>query len=308
MGFFNSLPLTRLKPFYPGVAGIRGSDAPLGVREAPQGLVYYVDGSHGAATDDNVGTDPETPLATIQAAIDLNNATIDWAATPPYKGQNWIVIAPGTYAENLTPPYYCKMIGLGQAPANMTDMCVNVEPAAGSAMAGTGLGVYFYNIRFTALTAVPVMDFGVMNSCIFDACAIVDGNPGLATVGIDTTDAGGSQILNCRFVGNTNPMTIGIRSTGDFFGCVIAGCHINAVTTGIDLSGAALVGNTLIAHNYIARPVTGIDDSVVGGTYVVDNWITASTAAISHAAAGTMCVANHVINNAAGAVELAATD
>lgn len=308
----NIMPVMRATPWYPGQLGIRGSDNSLGLRTTPQGLVWYVDGSHPLANDLSDGTNPHEPLATIQAAIDKNNATIDWAATPPYVGQNWIIVAPGQYAENLTPPYYCKIIGLGQATGNTNDQCVNVEPAAGSALAGTGLALHVYNIRFTALTAVPVIDFGVMNSCIFEECAIVDGNPGLATVGIDTTDANSSVIIGCRFVGNTNPMTIGIRSTGDFFGCQVVGNFIAAVTTGIDLSGAALVGNAVIAHNMICGGgavllATGIDDSVVGDSFCVDNWVSA-TDAINHADLANMCVANHVINAGAGAVEAAGTD
>ena len=307
----NVLPLVRATPFYPGQLGIPGSDNSLGLRVNPQGFVWYVDGSHPLANDNNDGTNPGEPLATIQAAITKNNATINWAATPPYAGINWIIIAPGTYAENLTPPFYCVVIGLGKALGNTNDICVNVEPAAGSALAGTGLAAHWYNIRFTALTAVPVIDFGVMNSCIFEECAIVDGNPGLATVGIDTTDANSSMIVRCRFVGNTNPMTIGIRSTGDFFSCQVIDCDIAAVTTGIDLSGAALVGNAVIRGNRIwgggaVLLATGINDSVVGDALCIDNWITA-TDAINHADAN-MCIANHVIDAGVGAVELAGTD
>jgi len=297
------MPLERLKPWYPGQLGIPGSDNPLGIRMEPQGLVYYVDGSSAVANDSNDGTDPDEPFETIQAAITASNATIDWAETPPYYGMNTIIVAPGVYDENLTPAYYCRIIGLGLATGG--DVCVNVEPTSGSCLAGTGLGLHLFNIRFTCNTAHPVIDFGVMNSTIIEACMIVDGNPGLATVGIDTTGAGGSQILGCNITNTNNPITIGIRSTGNFFDCQIIGCKIHAVTTGIDLSGAALVGNTLIAHNYIAKPVTGINDAV-GNTLVVDNWITA-TDAISHADA-TMVIANHVQDAGVGAVEAAGTD
>ena len=306
-GVYGGTPLMRQTPWYPGQLGVRGSDNSLGLRDQPQAMVWYVDGGHPLADDNNDGTNPDEPLSTIAAAITKNNATIVWASTPPYIAQNWIIIAPGEYAENLAVPFYCKMVGLGMATGNTTDICVDVHPAAGSAMAGTGLATHLYNIRFTTDTAAPVLDFGVMNSCVVESCCITDGNPGLATVGIDTTGANSTHILNCRITGNSNGVTTGIRSTGDFFSCVVKDCQIEAVTTGIDLSAAALVGNTLIAHNYIHRPVTGINDGV-GGTFVVDNWITAGTNAIVHAAAGTMCVANHVINNAAGAVELAATD
>jgi len=307
-----SMPIQKFPEFFGGQSGVPGSDTPLGLRTAPQGLVYYVDASHGDASDNNDGTNPNEPKATIQSAITDSNATIDWAATPPYVGMNWIVVSPGEYAENLTPPFYCRVVGLGLATGNTTDICVDVHPAAGSPLAGTGLGAHWYNIRFTCDTAAPVIDMDVMNSCVFERCAITDGNPGLATVGIDTTDANSSWIVECLLKGNTNPLTIGIRSTGDFFSCRVLHNEICAVTTGIDLSGAALVGNAVAAHNMIwnggsgALLTTGIDDSVVGDLFCVNNWIVAVDA-ISHADAN-MTIANHVNNNGVGAVELTGTD
>lgn len=306
---WQGLPQLKLPPWFGGQMGVPGSTTPLGFRQAPQGNVYYVDPSHGDASDNNDGTDPREPKATIQSAITASNATIDWAVTPPYYGQNWIVVAPGVYAENLTPAYYCKILGLGQAIGG--DVCVNIEPTTGSPLAGTGLGLHLVNIRFTCNTAAPVLDFGVMNSCIVEGCMICDGNPGLATVGIDITGAGGSHILRCNFAFNTNPLTRGIRSTGNFFDCSIVGCNIKAVTTGVDLSAGGLFGGSLIAHNYISGGGavllgTGIDDSVTGDTLCVDNWISA-TDAINHADAN-MTIANHVLNAGVGAVETAGTD
>ena len=141
---------------------------------------------------------------------------------------------------------------------------------------------------------------------------IVDGNPGLATVGLDITGAGGSQILNCNFTYTSSPPPIAIRSTGNFFDCRIVGNIIKAATTGIDLSTGGLFGGTVIAHNYISNGgsgallATGIDDSTTGDTLCVDNWITA-TDAINHADAN-MTIANHVLNAGVGAVETTGTD
>jgi len=308
LGFFSAMPpVVRQTPWYPGQLGIRGSDNSLGLRTEPQGITWYVDGSHSDASDDNDGTDPQHPLATIQAAITKNNATIDWAATPPYVGFNTIVVAPGAYAENLTPPYYCRVIGLGMALGNATDICVDVHPAAGSALAGTGLACYWHNIRFEVDTAHPIIDFGVMNSVVFEQCMITDGNPGLATVGIDCTDANSSWIIGCKFTGNSNPVTIGIRSTGDFFSCRVEDCQIEALTTGIHLSDAAgLAGNALILHNFIHLPVNGII-CATAAPFVVDNYIAASVDAISHPDPN-MTIGNHVAVGGAGAVELAGTD
>jgi len=301
-----SLPQLKLPPWFGGQMGVLGSDTPLGFRTVPQGIVYYVDGSHSEANDNNDGTDPNAPKATIQAAITASNATINWAATPPYDGENWIVVSPGEYAENLTPPYYCRVVGRGVATGNTTDWCVDIHPAAGSALAGTGLAAHFYNIRFTADTAVPIVDMGVCNSCIFEKCMFTDGNPGLATVGLDMTDANSTWVIGCKVTGNSNAVTIGIRSTGDFFSSRIIGCQIEAVTTGIHLSdGAGLCGNALIAHNYIHKPVNGII-CATAAPFVVENWIAASVDAISHPDAD-MTLTNHVSVGGVGAIELAGT-
>jgi len=289
-----------------GIWGVRGT-ARYGKSGGDTALNYYVDANHANASDSNLGTDPEAPFLTIQAAITASNALIDWGDTPSEFNTIWV--APGVYAENLTPVYYARIVGLGIASGG--DVCVNVEPTTGSPLAGTGLGMHLYNIRFTANTAVPVLDFGVCNSCIIENCMVVDGNPGLATVLIDITSAGGSKIINCNLTHTASAPPIGIRSTGNFFDWQILGCKISAATTGIDLSAGGLFGNTLIAHNYIwngtsGTLATGIDDSTTGHTLVVDNWITAVDA-INHANAS-MTIANHVINGGVGAVELTGTD
>lgn len=308
MGVYTSVTDPGILPDREGIWGFRGT-ARYGKLGGDTAINYYVDANHANASDSNDGTDPEAPFLTIQAAITANNALIDWADTPSEFNTIWI--APGQYAENLTPPYYCRMIGTGMALGTTTDICVDVHPASGSPLAGTGLGLHLYNIRFTCDTAHPVLDFGVMNSCTIENCAITDGNPGLATVGIDTTDANSSWIVNCVFKGNSNPLTTGIRSTGDFYSCRVVHNEICAVTTGIDLSGAALCGNAVAAHNMIwgggaVLLATGINDSVVGDLLCVNNWITA-TDAINHADAN-MTIANHVINAGVGAVELTGTD
>lgn len=69
------LNLIRLKPFYPGQWGIPGSDNHLGLRSVSRANVYFVDYSNANANDNNDGTDPDAPLATVQAAV---NKVDDW--------------------------------------------------------------------------------------------------------------------------------------------------------------------------------------------------------------------------------------
>ena len=59
------LPVIRQQPFYPGQAGVGGSDVERGLRDRSAGIVLFVDTNHPMKTDDGDGPDPENPLATI---------------------------------------------------------------------------------------------------------------------------------------------------------------------------------------------------------------------------------------------------
>jgi len=61
-------PIIKHTPFYPGIWGIPGSDSALGIRTLPQGRVFYVDSEYTTRNDNNEGTDPNAPLATLEEA------------------------------------------------------------------------------------------------------------------------------------------------------------------------------------------------------------------------------------------------
>jgi hypothetical protein len=62
-------PLTRLPPFFPGQWGVRGSDNKLGLRQHTDGAVFYVNPNHPDCDDNNDGTNPDHPLATVANAL-----------------------------------------------------------------------------------------------------------------------------------------------------------------------------------------------------------------------------------------------
>jgi hypothetical protein len=293
-------------PFYGGQMGVPGSDTPLGHRMG-SGLAYYVDKNHSDASDNNDGTDPLEPKLTIASAIAASNATIDWTQDAyPY---NWIFVAPGAYAEALTAlPHYCHVVGTGVLG---TDGSTEIHPAAGAAIAGTQINARWSNIWFECETAVPVIDFNIANNVLIEGCAIVRGIAGLATVGIETTNASHLQVYNSIFCSGVADLPIGVRhlgGAGQFAHCVrIVGNTIYAATTGIDIANTCTATGMLIAQNLIARPTTGILDAN-GNSWVIDNWISASVDAINHVNTATHSIANHVLNNAVGAVEAAGTD
>lgn len=303
------LPMEKWPPFYSGQLGVPGSTTPLGHRLGTVGIVYYVDKTHPDASDDNDGTDPMAPKATIASAIAASNATINWALYGGTKPYNWIYVAPGVYAEALTAlPHYCHVVGTGVLG---TDGASEIHPAAGAALAGTQINGRWSNVWFECETAVPVLDFDICNNVLLEGCAVARGIAGLATVGIQTNNASHMQIVNNILCSGVANLPIGIQFLGGankYAHCVrVVGNTIYAATTGIDIPANCTASGALIAQNAIARPATGISD-LNGGSLVVDNWITATADAINHANLATMCIANHVLDNAVGAVEAAGTD
>ena len=62
-------PLVREPSFYAGQLGVRGSDAPLGLRQSVEGNIYFVDPNYPGATTTADGTLPTNPLSTVAAAM-----------------------------------------------------------------------------------------------------------------------------------------------------------------------------------------------------------------------------------------------
>jgi len=62
-------PLIRFKTLFPGQFGVPGTDADTGLRTDTNAIILYVDRNHVDANDNRDGTDPTSPLATVQAAV-----------------------------------------------------------------------------------------------------------------------------------------------------------------------------------------------------------------------------------------------
>jgi parallel beta-helix repeat protein len=63
------VPLTRLTPWYPGQFGVPGADSDRGLRQDSNGKILWVDPNHVDANDNRDGTNPDSPLATVAAAL-----------------------------------------------------------------------------------------------------------------------------------------------------------------------------------------------------------------------------------------------
>jgi len=161
---------------------------------------YYVDGTNGS--DNNNGLSPDKAKATIAAAITLINARIDWSASP-WATHDVIVIAPGTYAENLTSlPYGASVWGQGLDLRDAQNG-VKIKPATGAAVdVGACINTAFYNIHFeTAETDAGdrVFDASICNNNQFINCRFSGPAETATAVGFYTNDATGNKWINCEF-------------------------------------------------------------------------------------------------------------
>jgi len=101
-------PILKLLPWYNGPYGIDGAESALGARTEGRPVVIYVDGTHPRCNDNNHGTNPLAPKATVQSAVDSRFLV---------EG-SMIAIAPtATVAESVvianTRPEQCTIVGQG---------------------------------------------------------------------------------------------------------------------------------------------------------------------------------------------------
>jgi len=231
------------------------------------GKIYFVDKKNGS--DTNNGLSWANAVATIAKAIALSNATIDWGGDP-WLVDNYIIIAPGEYKENLeSMPHSCHLIGLG-VPG--TDTAVEINPVTGKAIAAaTAIGVHLYNIRFEGEGSGDICDFGTFNCSIIENCQFVPKSANMAAA-ISFDDCKETIIRNNRFTTGAIDLVCdyGIK----FNGGDEKYCHntiiednqiVNAVKaagTGIYIQDTCTATGAVIRRNRIilAGAGKGIDD------------------------------------------------
>lgn len=261
------------------------------------GVSYYVDNVSG--DDANNGQSWAKAVKTIQKAIDRSNATIDWAHTPKHFNTIWIKPA-NPYAENLSFPFYCHMIGLG---IRGTDTMAEIHPATGSAMAGTMLGTHLKNLWLEVDKAdTPVLDIGIGNNSLIEDCVLAVGADVTGVVGIDTENCTHLTVRRCDFESGAH----------DFYRCIahhggadkfahnvrIIDNIMFAYDTGIWIEDICTASQAVIQHNKIIATIIGVDDNN-GASYVIENYIV-SADPIDHAGGATHTIGNRVVPTATG--------
>lgn len=278
-----------------------------GVAQNVLGTQYYVSKNDGS--DSNAGTSRDAPLLTIQAAITKANALIDWGATPMKRQVIWV--EPQVYAENLTPAYYCDIVGMG---IRGTDQMAEIHPSTGSVMTGTLLGLACYNLQFEVDEAsAEIFDIGICNNSKFQSCTFALGANVAGVVAIDTDNCTHLIVDDCDFEsGQLQDMAYAFyhRGGADKYAHNVryTNNRIFAQTCGIYIDAQCTDTEALFQKNFIHVPGTGkgIDDNN-GGSFCVENDIVIDGAgdAIEHAGGAGHTLRNHTLVNGVYALETA---
>lgn len=227
--------------------------------------VYYV--SKGG--NNQGGESWETAYTTLTAAITEQRRMRAMLPSAEQSVESWIIMAPGTYNENITTfPFSTNIVGLGKLG---TDKATEIKPTAGAPLAGTVSGLGLYNMSFYHLTtATDCLDFNILNNCIIDGCEMrTDTNDAVAA--LSTEDCQNTIIRNCRVInqGGTT-FEVGFSFTGGadkfFQACTVENNLIgslDATGKGIYIASDACSGAESILKNniiHLSGAGIGIDE------------------------------------------------
>ena len=210
---------------------------------------WYVDGQFGS--DSNNGQSPETPFATIGAANTAARATVDWSETP-WADRHVIVIAPGSYDENLTTLSHGTIyVGLGWDNRD-AQMGVKIKPSTGSPVDVGGIvNTSFWNIGFESADASKAFDSGVVNNCQFINCRFSGAAESVTCASaFYTNDATCSRWINCDFTCAAVGFDIAYVDGGDGFNHnLIEHCRFHQNTTAGLRTSTNLVGPSTLVND-----------------------------------------------------------
>ena len=282
------IPLTRLTPFYPGQMGVPGTDSDRGLRTNSEGCIFYVDPNHVDPNDNRDGTNPDSPLNTVAAAllkcqpyrgdviaVMANNA---WGYGNPLLGyatpisEEVIVNVPGVRIVGVSPS---AALGVVWTPASNAGVCITVN-----ASDVTIEGFIFTDGAFTGVNGIYALWNGTtafgdnltVRHCGFDEC----------TIGIQLEFSWYCDIHDCHFYGDGSGQ-IGIyvdpAGSGSAFNTIwgnwFQDCEFAISMQDTDSSNITgnHIYNQVAAHGGVAATGQGID--LTGGqeNIVSHNWL-----------------------------------
>ena len=243
---------------------------------------YFVDALYGNDAYD--GRSPDQAKATIAAAVTLMNATISWSESP-WADRHVLIIAPGTYAENLTSlPYGCTVYGLGHDLRDAQNG-VKIKPATGAAVdVNAVINTAFYNIHFeTAETDAGdrAFDAAICNNNLFYNCRFSGPAETATAVGFYTNDATGNKWIFCEFDCCDVGFDCAYADANDgfnhnwLFECRFTQCDTAGLRMSTNLVGPSSIVEKCILVGAGQTMAIGIDDNA-GILDLVDCMITAT--------------------------------
>jgi len=244
--------------------------------------VYYADVNRGNAS--NSGLSKQNPSSTIARMVTAMNARIDWADSP-WARHDVLVLAPGTYAENLTSlPYGATVVGLGYDLRDAQNG-VKIKPASGVPVdVNACINTTFINICFeTAATGAgaAVFDAAICNNNTFISCRFSGPAETATAVGFVTNDAVGNKFLDCEFDCLDKGIDVNYADANDSFSHnLIRDCRFTQIdTAGIEIS-TNLVGPSSLIERCLfygagQTMAIGVDDNA-GILDLTDLYITAT--------------------------------
>lgn len=270
---------SKISPNYKGFVGTLGGVPTAGISGIPLSMPYnqgeqeygkyYFVGKGGS--DGQTGRSWEARVATIDQALTLSNADIATAwDEAPWAPNNTIIIAPGSYAENITTGIWgVNLIGLGDAFDINGERGVNIEPATGSPYDGTSvINSRIHNIAFESKDTSPCFEADNFNRNIVSDC-VFHGNTGDTTTNAFEVvkDMTGSRFTNCVF----HRADVGIYINTDNAnskqapGNIIEYCYVTGCTSkGIYFDANTVPSFTIINHCIVGDGSTtltlGLDD------------------------------------------------
>ena len=132
-------PLIRTPTISPGQYGVPGTDHRTGLRQHTTGAIFYVDPNAAGVSDQRDGTNPDAPLATIAAAVDLCQpyrgdqirvmANGAWQYAYPFSGYNTGIVETVTLdvpGVSLVGVFPSSMPGVPWSPTASLDTCLTI--------------------------------------------------------------------------------------------------------------------------------------------------------------------------------------
>lgn len=254
---------------------------------------YFVDKRDGSSG--NSGLKFKFPLDTIAAAVTLMNddsgtgQRINWSSSP-WAMNDILIIAPGSYAENLTAlPYGCVMLGTGDSFDLNGEGGVVIKPATGSAVDATSvINTRIHNISFMqTATAAAIFQADNFNRNVLTHCLFA-GIPGASpttTRGLEVVkDCTGSRVVDAFFLQVKNGIYINTDNanskqiTGTLFEDIYIGaCDTTGFYFDINANPSMVYINKCNVGDNSTTLALGLDDNTDQVTVANTNfWATAN--------------------------------